>query len=212
MRLQSWTQLSLSHWKDWCWSWNSNTLATWWGELTHWKRPWCWERLRAGEGDDRGWNAWMASPTWWTWVWVSSWSWWWSGKRVLLQSMGRKDSDTTEQLNWTGLQPTRLLCPWGLSPVKNTGMGCHNLLQGNLPNPGTEPRSPALQADSLPSEPPGKPLKELAIGNTHTPHTPTKKHFQILNKWNLFTEYTYFHKNVTFQSKQVNGIFESTLF
>ena len=43
------------HWKDWYWSWNSNTLATLWEELTHWKRPWCWERLRAGgEGDDRG--------------------------------------------------------------------------------------------------------------------------------------------------------------
>ena len=54
------------HWKDWCW--NSNTLATWCEELIHWKRPWCWERLKAeGEGDDR-WDGWMASPTWWTWV------------------------------------------------------------------------------------------------------------------------------------------------
>ena len=51
------------HWKDWCWSWNCNTLATWCEELTHWKRPWYWERLRArGEGDDRGWDSWMASP------------------------------------------------------------------------------------------------------------------------------------------------------
>ena len=57
------------HWKDWYWSWNSNTLATWCEELTHLKRPWCWERLRArGEGDDRGWDGWMASPTQWTWV------------------------------------------------------------------------------------------------------------------------------------------------
>ena len=56
------------HWKDWCWSWNSNGLATWCEELTHLKRPWCWERLRAGgEGDDRG-DCWMASPTQWTWV------------------------------------------------------------------------------------------------------------------------------------------------
>ena len=48
----------------WCWSWNSNTLATWCDELTHWTSPWCWERLRAGgEGDDRGWNGWMASLT-----------------------------------------------------------------------------------------------------------------------------------------------------
>ena len=52
------------HRKDWCWSWNFNTLATWCKELTHLKRPWSWERLRAGgEGDDRGWDGWMASPT-----------------------------------------------------------------------------------------------------------------------------------------------------
>ena len=52
------------YWKDWCWSWSSNTLATWCKELTYWKRPWCWERLKAGgEGDDRGWDGWMASPT-----------------------------------------------------------------------------------------------------------------------------------------------------
>ena len=49
-----------------------NTLSTWCEELTHWKRPWCWEGLGAGgEGDDRGWDGWMASPTWWTWVWVN---------------------------------------------------------------------------------------------------------------------------------------------
>ena len=45
------------HWKDWCWSWNCNTLATWCEELTHLKRPWCWERLKAGEGEDRGWDC-----------------------------------------------------------------------------------------------------------------------------------------------------------
>ena len=50
--------------KDWCWSWNSNTLATWCKELTHWKRPWCWERLKVGgEGDDRAWDSWMTSLT-----------------------------------------------------------------------------------------------------------------------------------------------------
>ena len=50
-------------------------------ELTHWKRPWCWEGLGAGgEGDDRGWDGWMASPTRWTWVWVNSRSWWWTGR------------------------------------------------------------------------------------------------------------------------------------
>ena len=52
------------HWKDWCWSWSSNTLATRCEELTHLKRPWCWERLSVvGEGDDRGWDGWMASLT-----------------------------------------------------------------------------------------------------------------------------------------------------
>ena len=77
------------HWKEWCWSWNSNPLATGCKELTHWKRPWCWERLKAGgEGDERGWDGWMASPTQWTWVWASSRSWWWTGKPGVLQSMG----------------------------------------------------------------------------------------------------------------------------
>ena len=59
------------------------------GKLTHWKRPWCWERFKAGgEGDNRGWDSWIASPTRWTWVWASSGSWWWTGKPSLLQSMG----------------------------------------------------------------------------------------------------------------------------
>ena len=76
------------HWKDWCWGWNSNTLATWCEELNYWKRPWCWERFKAGgEGDDRGWDGWMASPTRSTWVWASSRSWWWTGKPGVLQSM-----------------------------------------------------------------------------------------------------------------------------
>ena len=76
------------HWKDWCWSWNANAWATWCKELTHWKRPWCWERLKAGgEGDDREWDGCMASPTQWTWVWVNSRSWWWTGRPGVLQSM-----------------------------------------------------------------------------------------------------------------------------
>ena len=51
----------------------SNTLATWCEEPTHWKRPWCWERLRAGgEGDDSGRDGWMASLTRWTWIWANS--------------------------------------------------------------------------------------------------------------------------------------------
>ena len=97
---QSWRKSVLNiHWKDWCWSWSSNTLATWCKELTHWKRPWCWERLKAGgDGDDREWDAWMASPTQWTWVWASSRSWWWTGKPGVLQPWGYKLWDMTE---WT---------------------------------------------------------------------------------------------------------------
>jgi len=89
-------------WKEWCSSWNSSTLATLFEELTHWKRLWCWEGLGAGvEGDDRGWDGWMASLTWWTWVWVNSGSWWWTGRPGMLQFMGL---DTTERLNWTELR------------------------------------------------------------------------------------------------------------
>ena len=92
------------HWNDWCWSWNSNTLATWCKELTHWKRPWCWERLTVGEeGDNRGWDDWMSWPTQWTWVWVSSRRWWWAGRPGKLQSMGlqRVRHDWLTELNWT---------------------------------------------------------------------------------------------------------------
>ena len=100
----SWRRSVLGvHWKDWCWSWNSNTLATCCKELTHWKRPWCWERLRAGEeGDDRGWDGWMASPTQWTWVWVDSRSWWWTGRPGVLWFMGlqRVGHNWATELNW----------------------------------------------------------------------------------------------------------------
>ena len=68
---------------------SKDTLATWCEELTHLKRPWCWERLKAGrEGDDRGWDGWMASPTQWTWVWVNSGSWWWTRSPGVLWFMG----------------------------------------------------------------------------------------------------------------------------
>ena len=70
-------------------SWSSNTLATWCEEVTHLKRPRCWERLKAGgEGHDRGCDGWMASQTQRTWVWVESRSWWWTGKPGVLQFMG----------------------------------------------------------------------------------------------------------------------------
>ena len=91
------------HWKYWCWCWNSNTLATWREEPTHLKRPWCWERLKTGgEGDNRGWDGWMASLIRWSWVWVSFGSWWWTGKPGKLQFMGvTKNQTQLEQLNRT---------------------------------------------------------------------------------------------------------------
>ena len=79
---------------------NSNTLATWCKELTHWKRPWCWERLRAGgKGDDRGWDGWITSSTPWTWVWAKSGRWWRTGKSGVPQSMGLQS--WTRLSNWT---------------------------------------------------------------------------------------------------------------
>ena len=82
----------------------SKILATLREELTHWKRPWCWESLKAGgEGDDRGWDGWMASPTQWTWVWANSGRSWRTGKPAMLQSMGwqrvRHDLATEQQMH-----------------------------------------------------------------------------------------------------------------
>ena len=80
------------------------TLATWCEELIHLKRPWCWERLKAGkEGDDRRWDGWIASLTRWTWVWVNFRSWWWTGKPGPLRFMGlqRVRHDCATELNWT---------------------------------------------------------------------------------------------------------------
>ena len=100
-------------------SWSSNTLATWCKELTHWKRSWCWERLRAGaDADDRGWDGWMASSTRWTWVGVDSGSWWWAGRPGVLRFMGSQGVgyDWVTEPNWTdeeGILQRRYLvfCP-----------------------------------------------------------------------------------------------------
>ena len=74
--------------------------------MTRWKRLWCWEGLGAGgEGDDRGWDGWMASLTRWTWIWVNSGSWWWTERPSVLQFMGsqRVRHDWATELNWTEL-------------------------------------------------------------------------------------------------------------
>ena len=94
-------------WKEWCWSWNSSTLATSCEELTYRKRLWCWEGLGAGgEGDNRGCDGWMASSTWWMWVWVNFGRWWWTGRPGLLRFMGsqRVGHDWATEVNWTELK------------------------------------------------------------------------------------------------------------
>ena len=92
--------------RDWCWSWNSDILTTWCVELTHLKWPWCWERLKAErEGNNRGWEGWMASPTRRTCVWVSSGCRWRTEKPIMLQSMGSQivRHNWAPELNWTEL-------------------------------------------------------------------------------------------------------------
>ena len=87
----------------------------WLPDVKNWlieKDPWCWERLKAGgEGDERGWDGWMASPTLWTLVWVSSRSWWWTGNPGMLQSMGleRVRHNWAIELNWIESNRFRLI-------------------------------------------------------------------------------------------------------
>ena len=94
------------HWKDWYWSWNSNTLHTWYEELTWWKRSWCWQKLKVGgEGEERGWDGWMASPTRWSWVWVNSGS--SDGQRNLVCCSPwscRVRHNWATKFNWTPIQ------------------------------------------------------------------------------------------------------------
>ena len=106
-------------WKDWCWTWSSNTLATW-CEVTHWKRPRGWERLRAGgKGGNRGWDGWMASPAQWTWVWVNSglmmdWEDW----HAAIHGFARVGHDWGTELNW-------MLYQFKISPSAHTNSSCY---------------------------------------------------------------------------------------
>ena len=93
------------HWKDWSWTWNSNNLTTWCEELTHLKRPWFLERLNTGgDGDCRGWDVWMASPTQLTWICVNSGIWWWTERAGFAAVRGITKSRTQlsywTELNW----------------------------------------------------------------------------------------------------------------
>ena len=91
-----------------------------------WIRPWCWKRLKAGgEGDNRGWDGWMAPPTQWTWVWVDSGSWWWTGRPGVLQFMGFTES-RIQLSDWTELNYIWSIAKW-LGGMKKAG----DLIQGS---------------------------------------------------------------------------------
>ena len=107
-------------------------LSTSCEELTHWKRLWCWEGLGAGgEGEDRGWDGWMASLTRWTWVWVNSGSWWWTGRPGVLRFMGsqRVRHDWVTELNWTELMASISQGSWVTTWSKDPApQPCQNIL------------------------------------------------------------------------------------
>ena len=144
------------------------------------EKPWWWESLMAGwEGDDRGWNAWMASPTQWVWVSVNSGSWWWTGRPDVLQSIvsQRVGHDWVTELNCALLSrfshvqlfeillaiAHQTLCSWNFLG-KNTGVVCCALLQGIFPIQWSNPHLLGLllwQAGSLPLAWPGKPRDEF---------------------------------------------------
>ena len=162
----------LGDWKDWCWSWSSNILVTWCKELTQWKRPWCWERLRAGgEGDDRGWDGWMASLTQWTWVWANSRRWWRTGKPGVLQSrkLQRVRHDLATENNTSVIMPT------------SSAQLHYNLFPGALISPRhihmywcpaspTPQASPLSQRTDLRTQLPSAPRCYVGLSNTTRPN------------------------------------------
>ena len=98
------------HWEDWCWRWGSNTLVTWYKYLIHWKRHLYWERLRVREGDNRGWEGCMASPTQWTWISANSGIYWRTMKTVSHQSIGSQR--VGHDLEMDQQQQMVRLCSW----------------------------------------------------------------------------------------------------
>ena len=105
----------------------------------------------------------------------------WEKSNGASESEGVSCPVVSDSLQPHGLSPARFLCPWN-SPGRNTGVGCHSHLQGNLPDPGIEPRSSTLQADALLSEPPGKPEKTIIQNGTCTPVF-TAALFTIARTW-----------------------------
>ena len=114
--------------EGWCWSWSTNPLATWCEELTHWKRPWCWERLKRGrEGDNGRWDGWMASPTRWTWVWATPGV--GDGQEAWCAAVHGVTKHWTWLSNWTDQKPW----PKNILISRATGSRhcCHPLLRWN---------------------------------------------------------------------------------
>ena len=101
----SWRKSTMNvHWKDWCWS--SNTLAMWCKEQTHWKRPWCWERLKAeGEEGNSGWDGWTASLIQQTWMWANSGKWWDVNREAWCAAVHGVTKSWTRLRSWTELSP-----------------------------------------------------------------------------------------------------------
>ena len=124
-----------------CWSWNSNTLATWCEEVTHWTIPWCWGRLKAGrEEDGRGWDGWRASPIWLTWVEQALGVADGQGSIRYCIPWGCKESDMTQQLNLTkpGRVKVTQLCLTLCDPMDYTVYG---ILQARILEWGAIPFS-----------------------------------------------------------------------
>ena len=153
----SWRKSTLNiHWKD-CWSWNSNLLATRCEEPTCWKRPWCWERLRAGgEGDNREWDGWMPSPTQWTWVWSNSGRLWRAGKPAV--------HEVTQSCTWLSNWTATRRQPHPQTQALEASVSCS--VSAPLPKLDCLWAAPRLASSS--SSRPG--CVSLRVNNKHLPH------------------------------------------